>query len=268
MGRSLSIIKLKIPLLRLYALVASSIIVILLLSMLAIFRPKYLEQEAPDRIIYSQFDIKYDPPIIIPPEEIKKAQIENNEKRIDSAKSSQTPNPIIVPNNRNATPSISLNDMNNNQAIENNSTPRIATNTAAPSQNSGAASNNNNRLPSLSAPTQNTIFIAECEKADPLERPPNCPVNAKVRKMVEINNGPRYRSERVQGYTNSEVNAKYFAGWRERCQTNEGYQAQVCIPLGKKPPRVKTPQELCLEQGLSHCNGVPMPVKETSQEKQ
>jgi hypothetical protein len=33
--------------------------------------------------------------------------------------------------------------------------------------------------------------------------------------------------------------------------------ANVCVPLGKKPPRVRTPQELCEERGIGPC--VPPP---------
>lgn len=260
-------------LLRIYSLGLSALLVISLLIFMALAQPHYLSPKGSRKIIYSHFDLKYDPPIIIPPAELKAAQEEHKKQTQEPiGKTEPLGEKIIIPKIKLNIPK-SVQVGKNGANSQNMPMPSIASNPSAASNPSEGANklgtrSNNNVLPQLAPATQNTIFMAECEKADPQERPPNCPTNTKVKKMVDINNGPRYRPERVQGHTNSEVNAKYFAGWRERCQTNEGYQAQVCIPFGKKPARVKTPQELCLEQGLSHCNGVPMPRKTETEEKQ
>ena len=250
--------------LRLFSIALSSVIIVFILTLMTIQNRSLFIRNEPKPIAYSQFDVEF-----TPPKPLREKEIENLKAKIEPAKApskptqlTQAPAEQINPNIR-----IKLEGASISPIVPRNSNSSSG---ISPAQVPNIANSNGNNipLPKLAAPTQNTIFLAECEKADPQERPIGCPVNAKVKKTVEILNGPRYRPERVQGHKDNEVNAKYFAGWRERCQTNEGYQAQVCIPIGKKPPRVKTPQELCLEQGLSHCNGVPMPRREITQEKQ
>lgn len=250
--------------LRLFSIALSSIIVTLVLMLMSLQNRAHYFQNEPKPIAYSQFDVDF-----TPPKPLRAKEIENLKAEQVKVKAQSEPQQAI------SEPTLQINSNIRIKSKGSAGTPLVPKVPNSPSgnvpsqvPNIAGSNGNNNQLPKLAAPTQNTIFLAECEKADPQDRPIGCPVNAKVKKMVDINNGPKYRPERVQGHSNSEVNAKYFAGWRERCQTNEGYQAQVCIPFGKKPARVKTPQELCLEQGLSHCNGVPMPRRENTEQKQ
>lgn len=105
----------------------------------------------------------------------------------------------------------------------------------------------------LKEKSQKALFAMDCLKLDINERPKNCPPNNNAKKMIEFENGPKYRPEKVVGFTNSEIKAKKAAGWRDKCEKNEGGQYQVCMAVGKKPPRVKTPYELCIESGLGGC---------------
>ena len=107
--------------------------------------------------------------------------------------------------------------------------------------------------------SQKTLHDIECEKLDEKQRPKDCPPSKLAKKMIDQAFAPKYRPEKVEGFSRGEINSKYLAGWRDKCQREDGSQYQACIAVGRKPPRVKTPYELCMEKGLSGCTRPPMP---------
>ena len=135
----------------------------------------------------------------------------------------------------------------------NNSTSNAQTIT--PSINGTKA---NLTLPKLSNASQNTIYNTEClTKIDSDDRPKGCPPNDVARKLIQAARAPKYRPEMVEGFSKAENNSRYYAGVRDKCQMENGGKYMVCVPIGKKPPRVKTPYELCMEMGLGGCTRPP-----------
>lgn len=120
--------------------------------------------------------------------------------------------------------------------------------------NNKAAGNNGNSdsLPRLAGRSQNTVYNIDCEKIDIKDRPKDCPKSDLAKKLVKMEQS-KVKLDKVTGFTAAEMNSKRYAGWREPCETENGGKYQVCIQTGKKPTRVKTPYELCMEKGLGGC---------------
>ena len=112
-------------------------------------------------------------------------------------------------------------------------------------------------LPKLNNNTQSTLYNIECQKIDQKDRPKDCPSNANARIAAMNARAPKYRPDLVVGLTRAEVNARRYAGIREKCEQENGTKYMVCIPIGKKPTSVKTPYELCMEAGLGGCTRPP-----------
>lgn len=129
--------------------------------------------------------------------------------------------------------------------------PRIANGTPARSNDLQSAQS------AVSAPSRQAIHQAECEQLDQDKRPADCPPTSRARIMVKAANAPKYQPDQVVGFSAVEYRARRAAGWRDRCETNEGGRAQVCLAIGRTPPRVKTPKELCEEKGLGPCATLP-----------
>lgn len=110
-----------------------------------------------------------------------------------------------------------------------------------------------NSLPGFSAAVEKTVYAIDCRKIDKEDRPKDCPPTDDAKQMVKAVQAPKYNPQKVTGFSNAEMNSKKVAGWREPCENESGGKYQVCIPFGKKPPRVKTPIELCKEKGLENC---------------
>lgn len=115
------------------------------------------------------------------------------------------------------------------------------------------------KTPQISNKSLAVIHALECERVDIKERPKDCPPSSTARKIIEEAQKPKYTGQFTKGQTNAEINAKRYAGWRDKCETNSGEKATICIPFGKKPYRIKTPYELCIEKGLGGCTRPPMP---------
>lgn len=142
--------------------------------------------------------------------------------------------------------------------VFNNQNPQSGTNTqTGPVENSAFLPKQNGKV--LSDASQKTLHDIECQKLDEKERPKDCPPSNLAKKMIDQAFAPKYRPEKVEGFSRGEINSKYMAGWRDKCQTENGGQYQNCFAIGKKPPRVKTPYELCMEKGLGGCTRPPMP---------
>ena len=107
--------------------------------------------------------------------------------------------------------------------------------------------------------TQQTIWAQECEKIDQEDRPKDCPATNRTRRIIDAVNARPSNPEREMGFSRAEYNARRYAGMREKCEMDNGAMATICIPFGKKPPRVRTPYEICMEQGLGGCSNPPLP---------
>jgi hypothetical protein len=133
--------------------------------------------------------------------------------------------------------------------------PRIVTNASAPT----AANTAPYVAPQTPANSglRRALWLQACERIDVAERPADCPVTDRARRAVAAASEPKYNPDNVRSYSRAEINAKKMAGWRDRCETNEGRRAQVCIAIGRTPTQVKTPYEICMEHGLSNCRPPP-----------
>lgn len=142
--------------------------------------------------------------------------------------------------------------------VFNNQNPQSSTNTqTGPVENGAFLPKQNGKV--LSDSSQKTLHDIECKKLDEKERPKDCPPSNLAKKMIDQAFAPKYRPEKVEAFSRGEINSKYMAGWRDKCQREDGSQYQACFAIGKKPPRVKTPYELCMEKGLGGCTRPPMP---------
>lgn len=142
--------------------------------------------------------------------------------------------------------------------VFNNQNPQSGTNTqTGPVENGAFLPKTNGKV--ISDASQKTLHDIECDKLDEKERPKDCPPSNLAKKMIDQAFAPKYRPEKVEGFSRGEINSKYLAGWRDKCQREDGSQYQACFAIGKKPPRVKTPYELCMEKGLGGCTRPPMP---------
>lgn len=188
--------------------------------------------------------------IEIPKNEIQKTENLKAESQNDNQEKNNLPQKnLIIPTIPNQ--HISKNTFNNQN-------PQSGTNTqTGPVENGAFLPKTNGKI--LSDASQKTLHDIECQKLDEKERPKDCPPSNLAKKMIDQAFAPKYRPEKVEGFSRGEINSKYMAGWRDKCQREDGSQYQACFAIGKKPPRVKTPYELCIEKGLGGCTRPPMP---------
>lgn len=239
-------------LIRVFSRVLATFLVIVFLFGLAITKPRHFLNIAPfnDVAVEAKMERKkaeLRPEIKKIIEEIQKAKISQkvesqpiNEKNTKSAVSNPTNenvhvSPIIVKPTEAGT-YIGGSAISPHAAKEN-----------------GAKNGKDINLPSFSKSTENTLFALDCRKIDKEDRPKDCPADSQAKELVKVAQAPKYRPENVVGFSAGEMKAKKFAGWRETCENESGGKYQFCIPFGKKPPRVKTPIELCKEKGLEGC---------------
>jgi hypothetical protein len=112
--------------------------------------------------------------------------------------------------------------------------------------------------PGLGQASRATLRGLECQRLDPADRPPDCPAQGdRLMADAEAANGPQYRPERARGRSRAEARALFQTGLRDPCQMEDGSQAQVCLPIGPAPSRVRSPEEICRAQGLSNCVALP-----------
>lgn len=212
-------------------------------------------------IYYEPFIYEIPKPEIIPPQKINN---KTEPKKLEAEKNIKPQNEISNFENKNfENIKIKSNQIiHNNSEIQNNGAKILP---KGPVENNSFNENNNLDGKILNEISQKTLFAIECMKFDEKERPKNCPPSNHAKKLIQFENAPKYNGENVIGFTNAEIKAKKAAGWRDKCEKNEGGQYQVCISVGKKPPRVKTPYELCIEKGLQGCTRPPLPNGEKSE---
>jgi hypothetical protein len=175
-------------------------------------------------------------PKIVPPEKLKKKQAKSSRAQIPNI-SDRLPKNLNLPSIAVPTPTI----------------PHIATNNAAPPSRAPPATP---QTPA-SAGLRRALWLQACNRVDVAERPPDCPVTDTAKRAVAAASAPKYNPDRVQGHSRAEIVAKKSAGWRDRCETESGGRASVCIPFGRTPTQVKTPYKICMERGLSNCRPPP-----------
>jgi hypothetical protein len=174
------------------------------------------------------------------------------------ARRSNSANPPEQPSLNRATEQRPVLQLDDRSATAPGPTPQIAT---APVAGNGSATSRDtagSTRPSVSAATSRTLRALECERLAVEDRPPDCPPQgARLMAAAEEANRPRPDPERAPGRSRAERNALFKTGLRDPCQTESGARAQVCIPLGPAPSRVRSAQEICRAQGLSNCVDLP-----------
>ena len=111
---------------------------------------------------------------------------------------------------------------------------------------------------SLTPQSQAIIKAQACAQLDPKDRPPDCPPNAELKRLLQVARGPKYRPENAEGFSRNEVR------WRDippPC-LEDGQKVKMtgmgaCVRFGNTPSRVRSPQEICEAKGLGGCAPVP-----------
>ncbi len=113
-------------------------------------------------------------------------------------------------------------------------------------------------LPSLTTQSQAIIKAQACAQIDIKDRPPDCPPNAELKRLLQIARGPKYRPENAEAFSRNELR------WRdipppclEDGQKVKMTGAGACVRFGNTPSRVRSPQEICEAKGLGGCAPVP-----------
>jgi hypothetical protein len=124
---------------------------------------------------------------------------------------------------------------------------------SGPSQPSSSAG-----VPTLTTQGQAIIKAQACAQIDIKDRPPDCPPNAELKRLLQIARGPKYRPENAEGFSRNELH------WRDippPC-LEDGQKVKMtgmgaCVRFGTTPSRVRSPQEICEAKGLGGCAPVP-----------
>jgi hypothetical protein len=139
--------------------------------------------------------------------------------------------------------------------------PRIAGGpaNAPPAQSSGSASQGQiGGTPKLGNSSLAVIRARECARLDPRDRPPDCPPNDELRRLLANERGPKYRPENADAFSRNEL---AWRGVPPPC-LDDGENAalkgtKLCVRFGNTPSRVRSPREICLARGLGGCEAVP-----------
>jgi hypothetical protein len=110
----------------------------------------------------------------------------------------------------------------------------------------------------LSASNRAIIQSQQCLQLDPKDRPPDCPPNEVLKKLLERARGPHYRPENITAFTSNEMR------WRDvppPClEDGESYSNKggvTCFRIGTPPSRVRSPKEICEAKGIDACAATP-----------
>ena len=111
---------------------------------------------------------------------------------------------------------------------------------------------------SFSASSQAILRAQACAQIDLQDRPPDCPPNAELKRLLERARGPKYRPENAEGFSRNELR------WRDippPC-LEDGQKMKMtgtggCVRFGNTPSRVRSPHEICEAKGLGGCAPVP-----------
>jgi len=126
----------------------------------------------------------------------------------------------------------------------------IASGPSQPTSSAGA--------PTLTPQSQAMIKAQACAQIDIKDRPPDCPPNAELKRLLQIARGPQYRPENAEAFSRNELR------WRDippPC-LEDGQKVKMtgmgaCVRFGTPPSRVRSPQEICEARGLGGCAPVP-----------
>lgn len=114
-------------------------------------------------------------------------------------------------------------------------------------------------VPTLTPQSQAIIKAQACAQIDIKDRPPDCPPNAELKRLLQIARGPKYRPENAEAFSRNELR------WRDippPC-LEDGQKVKMtgmgaCVRFGTPPSRVRSPQEICEAKGLGGCAPVPL----------
>lgn len=218
-------------------------------------------QEPPAIVMVLDREVLPPPPKPVPPPMLDPARPvvapELPTARQDARRSKSANLPAQRSLNR-ATEPLSVLQLDDRSATAPGPTPQIATAPVAGNDTATSRDGAGSTRPSVSTATSRTLRALECERLAVEDRPPDCPPQgARLMAAAEEANRPRRDPERAPGRSRAERNALFKTGLRDPCQTESGARAQICIPIGPTPSRVRSAQEICRAQGLSNCVDLP-----------
>lgn len=111
---------------------------------------------------------------------------------------------------------------------------------------------------SLGSATMRVLRARECARLDVADRPPDCPPNDELRRLLAAERDPKYRPENVEGFSRNEL---AWRGVPPPCladgQNVAINGAGACVRFGNVPSRVRTVREICEARGLGGCADAP-----------
>ncbi|GBF58530.1 hypothetical protein PbB2_02216 [Candidatus Phycosocius bacilliformis] len=110
----------------------------------------------------------------------------------------------------------------------------------------------------LTSQAQAIIKAQACARIDIKDRPPDCPPNLEIKRLLDAARGPKYRPENAEAFSRNEMR------WRdvpppclEDGQSKSIKGGTVCVRVGMIPSRVRSPQEICEAKGIGACAPTP-----------
>jgi hypothetical protein len=135
--------------------------------------------------------------------------------------------------------------------------PRIATSPAGQAGGTPAAGGGGTHK-GVSSRTMAILRARECARLDIRDRPPDCPPNEELQRLLAQERGPHYRPENAEAFSRNEL---AWRGIPEPC-LDDGENAAIkgttlCIRFGNVPSRVRSVREICEARGLGGCQDAP-----------
>ena len=217
-------------------------------------QPQTLPSQEPIGVAAVRLEPLARPPLIVPPPKIIPP------KQAGAALKQKTPTPSrstasqALPNNAPSKSLASGRSGPSPSGLGGSSTSAAPVGIAsAPSQPSASAG-----VPTLTPQSQAIIKAQACAQIDLKDRPPDCPPNAELKRLLQIARGPKYRPENAEAFSRNELR------WRDippPC-LEDGQKIKMtgmggCVRFGMTPSRVRSPQEICEAKGLGGCAPVP-----------
>ena len=188
------------------------------------------------------------PPTIVPPKPPDASLDQPSPKPSKNAALQELPR--AAPSKSLASGRSGPNPSSNGSSTTSASPVGIASGPSRPTSSTGA--------PTLTQQCQAMIKAQACAQIDIKDRPPDCPPNAELKRLLQIARGPQYRPENAEAFSRNELR------WRDippPC-LEDGQKVKMtgmgaCVRFGTPPSRVRSPQEICEAKGLGGCAPVP-----------
>ncbi len=217
-------------------------------------QPQTLPSKEPIGVAAVRLEPLQRPPLVVPPPTIVPPKQPDSALKQTSPTISKSTASQALPN---STPSKSLasgrsgiSPSGSGDRVSAGAPVAIASGPSQPSSSAG--------VPALATQSQAIIKAQACSQIDLKDRPPDCPPNAELKRLLQIARGPKYRPENAEAFSRNELR------WRDippPC-LEDGQKVKMtgmggCVRFGMTPSRVRSPQEICEAKGLGGCAPVP-----------